>query len=139
MAGHIRLLHRPHLKATRETTADPAATGCHHPSTVADHHTCTCTRPHMHTHAHARMHACRYDGLEWREILGRTVQGYVHHLDVRASVVPTLPPTWTDLVMWATLIGSEVRATPHPLHPTPPPHAPRTPRKAPRRTLGLSC
>ena len=58
---------------------------------------------------HARMHACRYDGLEWREILGRTVQGYVHHLDVRASVVPTLPPTWTDLVMWATLIGSEVR------------------------------
>ena len=85
------------------------------------------------------MHACRYDGLEWREILGRTVQGYVHHLDVRASVVPTLPPTWTDLVMWATLIGSEVRATPHCLHRTPPPHAPRTPRKNPRRTLGLSC
>ena len=59
--------------------------------------------------AHAAMRSRRptHDESEWREILGRTVEGYVHHLDVRASVVPTLPPTWTDLVMWATLIGSE--------------------------------
>ncbi len=43
----------------------------------------------------------------WREILSSLVGGYKRHLDIRAGVIPYLPPNWTDLTMWATLVGSE--------------------------------
>jgi len=42
---------------------------------------------------------------KWMKILSALVDGYDYHLNVRASKPKDVKPTWTDLMMWAVLIG----------------------------------
>ena len=47
------------------------------------------------------------DGFGWTLLLGELVPGYKAHLAVRKSVDPSIQPTWTELMLWAVLVGEE--------------------------------